>query len=46
VPIIMVTTESENSQRDVAAKVGVNAFITKPFKPGAIKALMRDLLGD
>jgi CheY-like chemotaxis protein len=44
VPILMVTTESENSQRDVAAKAGVTAFITKPFKPEAIKAALRQLL--
>lgn len=36
VPIVMVTTESENSQRDVAAKAGVSSFITKPFKPEAL----------
>jgi Response regulator containing a CheY-like receiver domain and a GGDEF domain len=44
VPILMVTTESENSQRDVAAKTGVTAFITKPFKPEAIKAALQQLL--
>ncbi|MBI5520088.1 MAG: response regulator [Desulfovibrio sp.] len=45
-PIIMVTTESENSQREVAAKSGVNAFVTKPFKPEALKEALRQLLGD
>lgn len=45
-PILMVTTESENSQRDVASKAGVNAFITKPFKPEALKAELHKLLGD
>ena len=44
VPILMVTTESENSQRDVAAKAGVTDFITKPFKPAAIKATLLKLL--
>ena len=44
VPILMVTTESENSQRDVATKAGVTAFITKPFRPEAIKAALRQLL--
>lgn len=46
VPILMVTTESENSQRDVAAKAGVTAFINKPFKPEAIKAALAQLLAD
>ena len=34
VPIIMVTTESEVSQQDLASKAGVTAFITKPFRAG------------
>jgi len=37
VPIIMVTTESEASQQDLATKAGVTAFITKPFKPDELK---------
>jgi CheY-like chemotaxis protein len=45
VPILMVTTESENSQRDVATKAGVTHFITKPFKPEAIKTTLRQMLG-
>ncbi len=45
-PIIMVTTESENSQRDVASKIGVTAFVTKPFKPEELKAALAQLLGD
>lgn len=44
VPILMVTTESENSQRDVAIKAGVTAFITKPFKPAALKEALAGLL--
>ncbi|OIO04423.1 MAG: response regulator [Desulfovibrionaceae bacterium CG1_02_65_16] len=44
-PILMVTTESENSQRDVAHKAGVSGFITKPFKPEALKTALRQLLG-
>lgn len=38
VPIIMVTTESEASQQDLAKRAGVTAFITKPFKPDDLKA--------
>ena len=38
IPIIMVTTESEASQQSLAAKTGVTAFITKPFKPDDLKA--------
>lgn len=45
VPILMVTTESEGSQRDLAAKTGVTDFLTKPFKPEALKAKLAELLG-
>lgn len=45
VPVIMVTTESESSQRALAQKAGVTAFITKPFKPDALKAKILEVLG-
>ena len=45
VPILMVSTESEGSQREMAAKVGVTAFLTKPFKPEELKATLTALLG-
>lgn len=44
-PILMVTTESESSQRALATKTGVTAFITKPFKPEELKAKLLELLG-
>ena len=43
VPIIMVTTESEASQQDLASKAGVTAFITKPFKPDDLKAKITEI---
>lgn len=45
VPVIMVTTESEASQRNLAEKSGVTAFITKPFQPEALKAKILEVLG-
>lgn len=45
VPVIMVTTESEASQRSLADQAGVTAFITKPFKPEALKDKVREVLG-
>ena len=44
-PIIMVTTESEASQQNLAEKTGVSAFITKPFKPEELKAKIQELIG-
>jgi CheY-like chemotaxis protein len=46
VPIIMVTTESEASQQGLAAKTGVTAFITKPFKPDDLKAKILEVTGE
>lgn len=31
IPIVMATTESEESQKELARKAGVNDFLTKPF---------------
>jgi CheY-like chemotaxis protein len=45
VPIIMVTTESEASQQNLATKAGVTAFITKPFKPDELKAKILEVVG-
>ncbi|MEA3547128.1 MAG: HEAT repeat domain-containing protein [Thermodesulfobacteriota bacterium] len=43
-PIIMVTTQSENSDFDEAYEIGVNKILTKPFTPedlrGAIDGLV------
>jgi CheY-like chemotaxis protein len=31
IPVVMVSTESDHSQKELAAKAGVNDFIQKPF---------------
>ncbi|NDV27572.1 HEAT repeat domain-containing protein [Desulfovibrio sp. JC010] len=38
IPVIMVTTESEYSQQELARKTGVNDFITKPFTADQLKS--------
>ncbi|MGE4291483.1 MAG: HEAT repeat domain-containing protein [Desulfovibrio sp.] len=43
--IVMVTTEKEASQRGLAENAGVNAFITKPFRPEQLKEMLMGLLG-
>lgn len=43
IPIIMVTTESEASQQELASKAGVTAFITKPFKPDDLKTKILEI---
>ncbi|WP_432734805.1 response regulator [Maridesulfovibrio sp. FT414] len=44
VPVIMVTTESEYSQQDLARKTGVNDFITKPFTADQLKAKIAEFM--
>jgi hypothetical protein len=39
-----VTTESEQSQRDMAHSAGVSAFITKPFTAAVLKEKVDGLL--
>ena len=39
-PIVMVTTESERSQADLARSSGVNAFLTKPFDAGDLRNML------
>lgn len=37
VPILMATTESEGSQRELAVKAGVNGFLSKPLNQDLLK---------
>lgn len=42
--IVMVTTEKEASQRGLAENAGVDAFITKPFRPAELKEMLTKLM--
>lgn len=44
VPIIMATTESENSQVEIGKKAGVNVFIQKPFSADDLKNEINQIL--
>ncbi|CCO22621.1 HEAT repeat domain-containing protein [Maridesulfovibrio hydrothermalis] len=41
-PVIMVTTESEGSQKELAQKTGVTDFITKPFTADQLKSKIEE----
>lgn len=43
-PIIVLTTESEESTRKQAMLNGANAWITKPFEASAILNLIKELI--
>ncbi len=46
VPILMVTSESDNSRLAQVQRAGVSAVCDKPFEPASIKDLVRKLLSD
>lgn len=43
IPIVMVTTESEKPQMELAMQAGVSDFITKPFSQDEITQRIKDL---
>jgi two-component system alkaline phosphatase synthesis response regulator PhoP len=44
IPIIMVTSKGEESDRIVGLELGADDYITKPFSPGEVVARVRALL--
>ena len=44
-PVIMVTTESESSQVTLASRIGVSAFMKKPFTPEALQEKVKQMVG-
>jgi CheY-like chemotaxis protein len=45
IPVIMITTESEASQRGLAEQSGVNAFLNKPFGREQLQEMIEQMLG-
>jgi len=45
VPIVFLTTESDDRKKGEAKAAGATAWITKPFKPEQLVAVMRKILG-
>ena len=44
IPIIMVTTESESSQRNLAEKQKIDAYVNKPIKPDILLQTIHSLI--
>jgi two-component system chemotaxis response regulator CheY len=44
VPILVVTTRSDDDSRERVLRAGASRFLTKPFSPEAIRAEVRTLL--
>ncbi len=43
-PVMMLTTEGQESDRERALAMGATAYLTKPFKPTELLALVASLL--
>lgn len=44
-PVLMATTESDQSQVELATRAGVSGYIVKPIKPQALEEALRSALG-
>lgn len=45
IPVIVVSTEGSATRIDNLKKMGVNAYIRKPFKPEEIKSVVDEVTG-
>lgn len=46
IPVVLVTAEARQETIQRALTLGVKAHIRKPFRPEAIRAVLRQVLGD
>lgn len=44
IPVIMLTTEGQEEDRDRAISLGATAYIVKPFKPSQLLDLLEEFL--
>ncbi len=44
IPIVVLTTESQQARKDEARRAGATAWITKPFTPEGLEGVVRRLL--
>jgi two-component system chemotaxis response regulator CheY len=45
-PVIVVSSEGNDTQRQKSLALGANAYVAKPFEPATLKATVEKLLGD
>lgn len=46
IPIVMLTSRSQESDKELGFEVGANAYITKPFDPKVLAETIEKLLGE
>jgi two-component system chemotaxis response regulator CheY len=44
IPVVMLTTEGQDEDRDKAMSLGATDYIVKPFKPSQLIKLLEDIL--
>ena len=44
--VMMLTAGGREADKTLASEVGVDEFVTKPFSPSALRARVREILGD
>ena len=44
IPLIIVSTESSDRDRDKGLELGADAYLVKPFEPDALRDLVREML--
>lgn len=44
--VMMLTAGVREADKALAAEVGIDEFVTKPFSPSALRARVREILGD
>jgi two-component system chemotaxis response regulator CheY len=44
IPLVIVSTESSERDRDKGLALGADAYLVKPFEPEALRDIARDLL--
>lgn len=45
VPVLMLTARGQKKDRELAEKLGVSRFMTKPFSNGEMLSIVRELAG-
>ena len=45
-PLLIISTEASQRDRERGLALGANAYLSKPFEPEALREMVRKLLGD
>jgi two-component system chemotaxis response regulator CheY len=45
IPVVMLTTESQEAKKEEGRKAGAKAWIVKPFKPDTLVAVVKKIIG-